>query len=95
MKRGIYINMLLRAYSQEVFIPTQIFERCQSKGEFVEEVSAIFKEFITNNIACDDDAIKREFKGMYTLIDDNQRKKNQQKPDKKVSNTPLKKEEVS
>ena len=60
MKRGIYINMLLRAYSREVFIPTQIFEKCQSKGEFVEQVSAIFKEFITNNIACDDDAIKRE-----------------------------------
>ena len=60
MKRAIYINMLLRAYSQEVFLPTQIFKKYQSKDEFVEEVSTIFKEFITNNIAGDDHAIKRE-----------------------------------
>ena len=46
MKRALYINMLLRAYSQEVFLQTQLFERRQSEDEFVDEVGNIFKEFI-------------------------------------------------
>ena len=60
MKRALYINMLLRAYSQEVFLPTQIFERCRSEDEFVEEVGDILKKFIVVDIAGDVAAIRRE-----------------------------------
>ena len=68
MKRAIFINLLLRAYSQEAFLPTQIFRKGCSKDDFVEEVSAVFKDFIINNIAEDDRAIRREVRIQYNQI---------------------------
>ena len=68
MKRGIFINLLLRAYSQEVFLPTQIFGKGCSKDDFVDEVSDVFKDFIINNIAEDERAIRREVRIQYNQI---------------------------
>ena len=44
MKRSIFINLLLRAYSQEIFTPTEIYGTGCSKDDFVDEVSAVFKD---------------------------------------------------
>ena len=68
MKRAIFINLLLRAYSQEAFLPTQIFGKGCSRDDFVEEVSTVFKDFIINKIAGDDRAIKREVHTQYNQI---------------------------
>ena len=64
MKRGIFIHLLLQAYSQEIFIPTEIYGTGCSKDDFVEEVSAV----LINNIAEDDRAIRREVRNQYNEI---------------------------
>ena len=52
--------MLLRAYSQGRFDPETIFDEDNSEIMFVNKIEGILKEFITQEIATDSNAIRKE-----------------------------------
>ena len=59
-KKELYISLLLRAYSQGRFDPETIFDEDNSEIMFVNKIEGIVKEFITQEIATDSNAIRKE-----------------------------------
>ena len=60
MKRELFIQALLRVYSQEVFSPEKLFDEFQTEDEFVSRVNEIMKAYIRERLVEDDVGMKRE-----------------------------------
>ena len=61
----MFIGMMLRAYSQGVFDPQEVYEADNSETAFTNKVEGLVKEFIIKHIAGDTSAIRKE---VYQLI---------------------------
>ena len=59
-KKELFIGILLRAYSQEIFTPVKIYEETKPEGEFVEKIESVLTKFIIENIAGDSYSIRKE-----------------------------------
>jgi hypothetical protein len=59
-KKELYISLMLRAYSQGRFDPEAIFDEDNSEIAFVNKIEGIVKDFITQEIAADTNAIRKE-----------------------------------
>jgi hypothetical protein len=59
-KKELYIFLMLRAYSQGRFDPEAIFDEDNSEIVFVNKIEGIVKDFITQEIAADTNAIRKE-----------------------------------
>ena len=59
-KKELFIAMMLRAYSQEVFNPQSVFEEEDSEIGFTNRIEGFMKDFIINQLAGDTNAIRKE-----------------------------------
>jgi hypothetical protein len=59
-KKELYISLMLRAYSQGRFDPETIFDEDNSELVFVNKIEGIVKDFITQEIGADTNAIRKE-----------------------------------
>ena len=67
-KKELFIGMMLRAYSQEVFNPQSVFEEEGSEVGFTNRIEGFMKDFIINQLAGDTNAIRKEVKQLIINV---------------------------
>ena len=67
-KKELFIGMILRAYSQEVFNPQSVFEEEGSEIGFTNRIEGFMKDFIINQLAGDTNAIRKEVKQLIINV---------------------------